>query len=239
MNPSLSPRLRPWPALLLAGLLAAGPPTVLYDGALGSPPEAQRLAYADPLGLASRLTAGGATTLDTTFDNGVQAGYTLTPTLALTLDRAAGYQLVFAAQLLTETHASPHRAGFSLIALSSDRLGIELGFWMDQVWAQEGGQPPQLFTHAEGAALDASALITYTLRVQGDRYALSAGATPVLAGALRDYTAFTGFPDVYETPNFLFLGDDTSSARGAVRLSYVALGPDWRLLLPGVFNGGP
>jgi hypothetical protein len=240
VNRPLSAIRRPWPALILAGLLAAGPSAiVLYDGALGSPPEAQRLAFLDPSGLAGHLTAGGATTLDTTIDNSVQAGYTLTPTLALTLDRAAGYQVIFTAQLLAETHASPHRAGFSVIALSSDRQGIELGFWVDRVWAQAGGQPPQLFTQAEGVALDTSALITYTLRVQGDSYVLSAGATPVLAGALRDYTAFTGFPDVYETPNFLFLGDDTSAARATVRFSYVAIEPGWRLFLPGVFKGGP
>ncbi len=40
---------------------------------------------------------------------------------------------------------------------------------------------------------------------------------------MRDYTAFAGFPDVYETPNFLFLGDDTTSAAGDVTLESVAL----------------
>ncbi|MBL8058336.1 MAG: hypothetical protein JNK29_16650 [Anaerolineales bacterium] len=233
MPASLAPRLRFGLAAGLVGLLglagllaaaqAAGPATVLYDGGLGSPPEAQGLAYADPSGLAGHAAAGGATTLDTMLADALQAGYSLSPTLALTLDRAAGYQVIFTAQVLTEAHASPHRAGVSLIVLSSDRLGIELGFWLGRVWAQEGGSAPQLFTQAEGAALDTSTPLTYTLRVQGAGYVLAAGLTPVLTGTLRDYTAFTGFPDVYETPNFIFLGDDTTSARGAVRFSWVAV----------------
>ncbi len=31
-------------------------------------------------------------------------------------------------------------------------------------------------------------------------------------GNLRDYTGFSGFFDPYETPNFIFFGDDTTSA---------------------------
>jgi hypothetical protein len=232
---------------VLAGAGAAPPATVLYDGGLGSPPEAQGLLYFDPSRLAGHTTAGGATTLDTTLFNALQAGYTITPTLPLTLDRLAGYQVVFAVQILTETHANANRAGFSLIALSADKLGIELGFWRDRVWAQEGGTT-NLFTQAEGAAFDTTVPTTYTLRIQGGGYALNAGATPVLAGAVRDYTAFEGFPDVYETPNFLFLGDDTTSARAAVRFSWVAVaGLDppptppsgWRLYLPGLWKAAP
>ena len=44
-----------------------------------------------------------------------------------------------------------------------------------------------------------------------------------LQGGVRDYTSFTGPIDPYETPNFLFIGDDTTSARGAYRLRRVRL----------------
>ena len=199
--------------------------TVLYDGALGTPPEAQGLLFADlPPGAATRTTAGGATTLDTTASNTIFAGYTVSPTIAPVLDRHSGYSLTFTAQVITETHINNHRAGFSVIVLSTDTLGIELGFWTDRVWAQEGGSPPNLFTQAEGAALDTTTgLVTYTLMVDGGRYSLFADGQPALTGALRDYTQFVGPINPYSTPNFIFLGDDTTSARGSVRFSYVAV----------------
>jgi hypothetical protein len=120
------------------------------------------------------------------------------------------------------------RAGFSVIALSSDTRGIELGFWMDQVWAQEDGaaEPPggSLFTRAEHAPLDTtSRLVAYTLAVRGDSYVLSADGGLVLSGRLRDYTRFEGPVNPYRTPSFIFLGDDTGSARAQIRLAYVAL----------------
>ncbi|MEP7134154.1 MAG: hypothetical protein ABI904_04395 [Chloroflexota bacterium] len=57
----------------------------------------------------------------------------------------------------------------------------------------------------------------------GDTYTLTANAIPLLTGPLRDYSAFTGFPDPYEAPNFLFLGDNTTSAQARVRLRFVSV----------------
>jgi hypothetical protein len=223
-------------AAFIGGVIAAtAATTVLYDGALGTPPEAQGFVYAE-IGTATRTTTGGATTLDTTALNAISAGYTVSPTVAPLLDRLAGYSVTFTAQVITETHTGSDRnsdgvddrAGFSLTVLSTDTLGIELGFWPDRVWAQEGGAPVaaggRLFTQAEGAALDTTTgLVTYTLMVDGSRYSLIASGQPALGGALRDYTAFTGPIDPYETPNFLFLGDNTTSARGSVRLAHVSV----------------
>jgi hypothetical protein len=142
------------------------------------------------------------------------------------LDRAKGYTISFDAQVIAEAHNNNNRAGFSVIAIGSDKKGIELGFWPNEVWAQADGiEPPGsgLFTHAEGAAFDTTAGLTaYQLKVKGDTYTLSVGGAPILNGGVRDYSAFNGFPDPYETPNFLFLGDDTTSAAGTIRLSYVA-----------------
>lgn len=47
----------------------------------------------------------------------------------------------------------------------------------------------------------------------------------MLEGTVRDYTPFVGVVDPYETPDFLFFGDDTTSARAAVRLAGVVLIP--------------
>jgi hypothetical protein len=52
---------------------------------------------------------------------------------------------------------------------------------------------------------------------------LSADAQTILTGPVRDYSEFDGFPDPYQTPNLLFLGDDTTSAQAGIRLSYLSI----------------
>jgi len=79
-----------------------------------------------------------------------------------------------------------------------------------------------LFTHAEDAPFTTTTgLISYTLAIHGGTYALSANGAPILNGNLRDYTAFAGPP--YNIPNFIFLGDDTSSAKAKIRLAAFAV----------------
>jgi hypothetical protein len=130
----------------------------------------------------------------------------------------------FTAQVITETHANNNRAGFSVIALSSDKQGLELGFWTNRIWVQNGGTVPTLFTQGEGVPFDTTAgLIPYELRVWGNAYSLTISNTEILSGSLRDYTAFTGTLDVYETPNFIFFGDDTTSAQATVKLSHISV----------------
>ena len=210
---------------------------VLYDAARGGTPETQsRLVFrASPGAAATQAFADGATMLDSMARTADAAGYFADPRALPALDRAAGYALHVTVQLIAEDHADSDkdgdgigdRAGFSVIALSRDQKGIELGFWLDQIWAQEDGaaEPPggTLFTHAEQAAFDTSALATYTLTIRGDGYALSSAGAPILSGSLRDYTAFEGPVNPYRTPNFIFLGDDSGSARARIRLAYLAL----------------
>ena len=135
-----------------------------------------------------------------------------------TLDRLGGYAVQFSLRVDQEAHANADRAGFSVIALSEDGLGIELGFWTDEIWAQSGSA----FTHAEGVAFDTTAGLTqYELRVLGGHYSLWAEGALILSGALRDYSAHaTG---VYSQTRFLFLGDNTSSASTQLALSRVAV----------------
>lgn len=214
---------------------------ILYDAALGGTPDTQgKLAFrASPGALATQAFAEGYTMLDSMASQLDAAGYFADPRALPVLDRTTGYALHFSVQLVSEYHADSDkdgdglgdRAGFSVIVLSSDAKGIELGFWEDQIWAQEQGaaEPPagMLFTHAESARSDTtSRMIAYTLTVRDDRYALSRDGVTILSGQLRDYTAFEGPVNPYRTPNFIFLGDDTGSARAVIRMAYVALTSD-------------
>jgi len=236
-------------AMRASGAVSSSATTVLYDGALGTQPEAQGFVFLDlPSGAAARTWADGATLLDTLAFTNTYAGYTARSGLVPGLDRQAGYGVQFTTQLLSESHAGSDRnsdgvddrAGFSVTVLSTDTVGIELGFWTDRVWAQEGGSPPNLFTQAERVNFDTtSGLITYTLAISGTAYTLWANGAPLLSGPLRDYTAFTGPLDPYETPNLIFLGDNSASARASVRLAAVSVttGPplpvlDRRVYLP-------
>jgi hypothetical protein len=184
---------------------------------------------------ATATAGGGVTTLDTTPTSSDAAGFEthisnlLSPGLAYSdpdvvpLNRSTGFELDFTVKLLSETHNSTDRAGFSVIALSSDAspLGIELGFWTNEVWAQNAG-----FTHGESSsAFDTTAgLIDYRLEIQGTGYTLLANNSQILNGSLRDYTAFNGGPPFnsgfpYNQSNFTFFGDDTSSANAKVQIA--------------------
>jgi hypothetical protein len=206
--------------LLLPGTPPVAAATVtLYDGALGGTPDTQSyFSYIiDPFPphAASQSFANGATTLTTTLEISDQAGYFSNSSPMPQLDRTDGYTVRFSAQVLEETHNNNNRAGFSVIVLSSDLRGIELGFWEDQVWAQ--ADMPR-FTRAETETLDTTAgLINYELAILGNSYTLTGGGAS-LSGPLRDYSE-EGPP--YTTTNFLFLGDDTTSASARIRLSKV------------------
>jgi hypothetical protein len=177
---------------------------------------------------ATQTFSGSVTILDTMPRRGDFAGYTANAARVPSLDRTSGYTLTLGVQLVSEAHNNADRAGFSLIVLSSDTRGIELGFWSDQVWAQEDGaaEPPAgtLFTHAESGTIDTTTdLISYTLAVHGGTYRLAAKGVPTLSGRLRDYSAFVGAIDPYETPNFIFIGDDSSSAGATTRIAVLSV----------------
>jgi Ca2+-binding RTX toxin-like protein len=170
-------------------------------------------------------------------------------TPSLILDRTTGYTISFNAKVTDEARGTTanknndgkdDRAGFSVIAISSDgKYGIELGFWKDRIWAQDDGttqvnkalEPDTapasnfrtLFTQAEGVGFTTTTLVNYDLTVKGDTYTLFAGGNAILSGKLRDYSAFSGSVDVYENPNFIFLGDNTPSARANIDLNRVAV----------------
>lgn len=216
-------------AFLFTAALLVSPAraTVMYDGSLATAPGSQGWLYVTvPLvgALATESVSGGAVTLDSTPDGNERAGYfnTVYPSTPV-LDRATGFTVQFTMRLRSEEHQSADRAGFSLIALSNDKKGLELAFWMNEVWAQNdsnSGPAYAYFTHGEGASLDANAgLIQYDLAVHGSTYWVLAGGAQILTGTVRDYTGYTGTLDPYETPNFLFFGDDTGSASARTEIS--------------------
>ncbi len=211
--------------LLLPAREVVATSTSLYNG-IASPGSQGFFYLAQPLGSASAIQLNN--NLDTTPQSSDSAGFFARANLMPTLDRQAGYTVRFGVQLNAENHANSDkngdgigdRAGFSLIVLSSDKQGIELGFWTDRVWAQNDGTsiPPtgSLFTHAEEAVIATTQPISYDLHIQGNMYTLKNGATVILTGPLRNYTAFSGPINPYSTPNLLFLGDNTSSAAANV-----------------------
>ena len=208
--------------------------TLLYDSTLGTTPDQQNFSYLaiNPVFpvQASQSYSVPVTVLDTANQLSDYAGYTVTQTVMPTLSRNDGFQLSFDLRVITESHNNNDRAGFSLILLSEDLYGVEMAFWENEIWVQEGNGA-DLFTHAEGVLYNTiTALTSYDLTIISNTYLLAANSVPLLSGSLRQYTdwvpPFMILPDPYEQPNQLFLGDDTSSAGAEVWLGDVSISTD-------------
>ncbi|MBW4512020.1 MAG: DUF4347 domain-containing protein [Scytonematopsis contorta HA4267-MV1] len=241
--------------------------TPMYRGTLGGTPDTQGwFQFGSSPAIPPVLNAPGGTqsfisnqTRLVTDRSGV-AGYSnyngglpiaLNPAFPV-LDSSQGFTLSFELKINSEVHSSDDnsdgledRAGFALIVITNDNTkAIELGFWEDRIWAQNGGSEVRpvpnrgrtLFTQAEGINYNTKVALTrYDLRVKDDTYQLFAagGTTPILTGSLRNYTAFnhtdvgpggSSLPyNIYQQPNLLFLGDSTSSAQADFNLGRVEL----------------
>ena len=230
---------------LLAAPAAGAAEYLLYDESAGNKPQDQAwmtyfydfLTGADP---GTSAVAGGVT-MDSTGDLGDAAGFfnhgvsitLFPPSYSWTLknpgfpalERNDGFRLSFELLIRDEDHfIGDPRAGFSVLLLGDDLLGVELGFWEDEIWSQDG---PDFNAKGESALFDTTAgSILYELTILGSDYLLTAGGTDLLTGALRDYSAADPFPDPYETPNMLFLGDNTGSAGADFTLGRITLTTD-------------
>ena len=191
-----------------------GSAQVLFDGTNGLPAVQGWFYFAT--GGAQTLT-NSAVLLDTSTNNSYRAGYSLTTDR---LNHTNGFTLLFTSQLIAEGHANNNRAGFSVIVLADDKRGIELAFWTNTIFAQSDSP---LFTHAEDTNVLTTAFVDYALTFHATNYVLTANGTDILSGPVRDYSAFSGFPDPYSSSNFLFFGDDTTSAGGVLLLKKVVL----------------
>ena len=205
----------------------------LYTADLGTLPEAQGWSYAG-LGPVTEMLAGNSVLLDTTASTSTEAGWGNAS--AGDLNRTNGFTLLIHARVNTEAHTSVNRAGFSLIVLGDDKHGIELGFWTNTIFAQTD---TPLFTHGEDVSFSTTnAFVTYALTLLATNYILAANGVTILTGPIRNYTAFNGFPNPYSTPNFIFMGDDTTSAAGSENIGWVALiqPPKLAIAAPGIVS---
>ena len=160
------------------------------------------------------------------------------------LDRNTGFSLSLGFRVLAESHTgntnntgNVNRAGFSIILIGSDLKGIELGFQgpdqsngfpAGRIFAQNDGTAG-LFTAGENQTDPAAvgAVFDYNrwdLNIKGNGYALTRAGAPVLSGALRDYSSFSGLGQTaYRTPSYLFFGDNTGSALALFSIDYAAV----------------
>ncbi|MEI7554785.1 hypothetical protein [Candidatus Chlorohelix sp.] len=212
---------------------------VLYDGALDTGiPDTQgfKMLNIPMVGSSSKQSYNaGVTTLDTHQADNDLTGYFAKPNLVPVLYQEKGFTLSFKIQIVKEEHkygdrnkdGISDRAGFSVALLGKDKIGIELAFWTNQIWAQNDGlkhpntNDVTLFTHGEGVDFNTTAALTnYELTIKDATYTLSTDNKVLLSNKLRDYSDF-GFP--YDHPNFLFLGDNSGSASVIVKIAYVAI----------------
>jgi hypothetical protein len=198
----------------------------LYNGALGTTPDQQGWLKFNTDGSSTPTTASDKTTFDTSAAQAERGGFSnynlIFPVNAAfpSLNRTTGYTVSLDMKVLAESHQSNDRSGVGLIVLSSDLLGIELEFWQNEVWAQSGPD----FQHAEGAAFNTTAAnTTYDVAIHGSTYEVfvNGSATPLLSGDLRNFSA--SVQPVYSLPNFIFLGDDTTSASGGFQFTRLSV----------------
>jgi hypothetical protein len=211
-----------FPAFLCVWLWLATSPMAqaqtLYNSGLGTLPQSQGWLFGAE-GIYTDTLANNSVLLDTSATTATEAGWTFASTPDL--NRSNGFTLLFTGMLNAETHTSTNRAGFSIIVLGDDTNGIELGFWTNTVFAQSDSP---LFTQAENVGFSTTgSFVNYALTMLPTNYILLANGAPILSGPVRNYTAFTGFPNPYRTPNFIFFGDDTSSASAVVNVRALTL----------------
>jgi hypothetical protein len=210
--------------LTLAAWLGCSPAmaatVTLYDAANNTTPDNQGWAYI-PLPGTTQSIAGGALNFSTAGSSATQAGYAR---LDQALDTVAGFDLsLIQLTVLSEAHSTTDRAGFSLIAIGSNPTqSLELAFWANEVWAY--GFTGSAFVHGTGLTLTTTDPHDYTVRVRNNQWSLLVdGAATALGGPLVDYTPALFLIVPYEIPNFLFFGDDTSSAAVSISLKAVTL----------------
>ncbi len=141
------------------------------------------------------------------------------------LNRADGFTLSFQLALPTEVSAA-NRAGFSLMVISNDTAGIELGFKSTEIFAQASS-----FGAAETVSpgFSLSGLVDYAIAIKDNGYQLFANNSLILSGALRNYnfdpnTSQPRLPfNPYTLPNFLFLGDNTDQGHATITLGAVTI----------------
>ena len=215
---------------LFASLCSTAGAVSIYNGSLNTFPEQQ--GFLDYLSIPAAVTktVNGGKTLFDTGAAGTKGGWSsydpigLLPVIGFPqLDRTNGFSLGFDVKVVSESHLNNDRAGFDVILLGSDHQGVELGFWTNEVWAQmlSGGA----FVHGEGnTTVTTTSTTHYDLGILGSTYTLSANGNQILTGPVRDYSSAMAVP--YGLNNYLFVGDDTTSATASIELSSLSIVPE-------------
>jgi hypothetical protein len=249
-------KLKSWG--LIAGIAASGivaggsfdrvGAVTLYDGTLGGTPNSgSYLNFFSIPTLPAPISSGNGVTLNTSFNEGIYAGYSnynanlvgntvsvggLVNPLFPVLNSTVGYTLSFTMQINSQTNTGPNglnRAGFSALILDNNKKGIEIGFRNSDIFAQPDASfnsilPSEQKTGLGGLNGILANPTTYDLTVLGNNYTLSTGGNTLISGLLRDYTGAQGaYAPIYNTANFLFLGDDTISAGASVNIQNITL----------------
>ena len=155
------------------------------------------------------------------------------------LDPTGGFKLDFNVAVTAETAGDTtlhtdvaDRAGFSVIVLTSNATGVEIGFRQNQIFTQTHD-----FHQATGTEINSlvstTAMSSYELAIAGGNYTLTQNGSLVLSGSLRTYDAIAGAAlpgsapndNVYHQQNYIFMGDDTTARSATVNIAYVALNP--------------
>ena len=207
---------------------ASAQTTFLYNGSAGGgseTPQSQNWLYAVTTGSVAS-SSGGATTFNTTRNALLEGGYSNYDPLTLALENpqfpslnsSLGFTVGFDVQVNSESHSSNDRAGFDVIVLDQNAMGIELGFWADDVWAQSDSP---LFTHGSDVAFNTeSSSHAYDLTLDNGTYNLFADGTSILSGPLQNYSA-QGVP--YTLDSYIFIGDDTTAASASETFSSLSV----------------
>ena len=227
--------------------------TYLYNGSGTQTPQSQGWLSEFAPG-ATTVSTGGATTFNTSFDASLEGGYSNYTVVGAVVNAAfpalnpnPGFSVGLDVQINSESHSSNDRAGFDLIVLGSDNKGVELGFWGNDVWAQQytGGE----FTHdpsedadTQGGSAFASTFTTegssyhYQLTIAGTNYSLMDDGVTILTGQTHDYTASAMLP--YTLANYVFIGDDTSEAGASETFSTLSVTVPEPAIASGLFAVG-
>lgn len=245
------PRNRKGLRSLLAAVFAvqvSAEPVILYDGNLPSLPADQGWIYRldPPVRNQSRqVPVDRAFNLNTSRNLADRAGYFIRlpqmnshPQAPEVLNHQQGYRIGFTLRLHSERRAAPNQeAGFSLITLSHDLLGIDLGFGTGEVFARSSELERAEENRALPFRID-NQYADFELDMRENEYRLSANGQEILAGSLRNYSD-AGEP--YTIPNLLFFGDNAESAGANVNLRrfWIDIDPSKSVPQPGEPNPLP
>ncbi len=204
---------------------SASAATVLYQAGNGTLPNNQGWTYVDPSGYAQQSVSSGLYSLSTESNSTISAGNFRFDQV---FDTNVGFTLnLLDLQITAENHSNNNRAGFSLLFIGNDPTkSLELAFWEDRVWIYNYDTTND-FTQGIGVNLTTTQSRDYSLDVQAGNFKLLVDGSEQLNSSLVDYTgAFVVFPNprsIYNTPNALFFGDDTTQANSEFSLSGITL----------------